>query len=143
MEYKISESEWQLMELLWQGEMTQPQLMAQLGHKWNKNTVHTFLARLCSKGYVDVDKERSPHVYHASVSREDCEKQERESFLQRVYTGRQGRPFSLSYTSLPGAPCAFFSVTKTFRAVSAIWQRSWLRTLRMRCSSPPVFNATA
>ena len=90
MEYKISESEWQLMELLWQREMTQPQLMAQLGHKWNKNTVHTFLARLCSKGYVEVDKERSPHVYHASVSREDCEKQERESFLQRVYRGSVG-----------------------------------------------------
>lgn len=90
MEYKITESEWQLMELLWQGEMTQPQLMAQLDHKWNKNTVHTFLARLCGKGYVEVDKEHSPHIYRALVSREECEKQERESFLQRVYRGSVG-----------------------------------------------------
>lgn len=90
MEHKITESEWQLMELLWQGELTQPQLMEELGKKWNKNTVHTFLARLCAKGYVEVDKERSPHVYRSIVSREDCEKQERESFLQRVYRGSVG-----------------------------------------------------
>lgn len=90
MEYKITESEWQLMELLWKGELTQPQLMEQLDKKWNKNTVHTFLTRLCSKGYVEVDKERSPHVYRAIVSREECVKQERESFLQRVYRGSVG-----------------------------------------------------
>lgn len=90
MEHKITESEWQLMELLWQEEMTQPQLMAHLDNKWNKNTVHTFLARLCAKGYVEVDKERSPHVYRAIVSRGTCEKQERDSFLQRVYRGSVG-----------------------------------------------------
>ena len=90
MEYKISESEWQLMELLWQGELTQPQLMEQLDKKWNKNTVHTFLSRLCTKGYAGVDKEHSPHIYRAMVSREECEKQERESFLQRVYRGSVG-----------------------------------------------------
>ena len=87
MEYKISESEWQLMELLWQGEKTQAQMMEQLGKKWNKNTVHTFLSRLSAKGFVEVDKERSPHVYRAMVPREDCESKERESFLQRVYRG--------------------------------------------------------
>ena len=75
------------MELLWQEEMTQPQLAERLGKKWNKNTVHTFLTRLCAKGFLQVDKERSPHVYRAIVSRETCEKQERQSFLERVYQG--------------------------------------------------------
>ena len=84
---RISESEWTLMELLWQEEMTQPQLAEKLGKKWNKNTVHTFLTRLCAKGFLQVDKERSPHVYRAIVSRETCEKQERQSFLERVYQG--------------------------------------------------------
>ena len=87
---KITESEWQLMELVWQGEMTQPRLMEQLGEKWNKNTVHTFLTRLCAKGYLEVDKKCSPHMYRAIVSREECERQERESFLQRVYRGSVG-----------------------------------------------------
>lgn len=83
---RISESEWTLMELLWQEEMTQPQLAEKLGKRWNKNTVHTFLTRLCAKGFLQVDKERSPHVYRI-VSRETCEKQERQSFLERVYQG--------------------------------------------------------
>ena len=55
---RISESEWTLMELLWQEEMTQPQLAEKLGKRWNKNTVHTFLTRLCAKGFLQVDKER-------------------------------------------------------------------------------------
>ena len=90
MENKITESEWQLMELVWQGIVTQPGMMEQLGKKWNKNTVHTFLTRLCAKGYLEVDKECSPHVYRAIVCREECERQERQSFLQRVYRGSVG-----------------------------------------------------
>lgn len=90
MQERISESEWALMELLWEGEMTQPQLTERLGKKWNKNTVHTFLTRLCAKGFLTVDKERSPHVYRAAVSRELCVRQERQSFLQRVYRGNVG-----------------------------------------------------
>ena len=70
---RITESEWALMEILWQGEMTQPQLAQRLGRKWSKNTVHTFLTRLCAKGVLEVDRERSPHVYRASVSREEGE----------------------------------------------------------------------
>lgn len=88
---RISESEWTLMELLWQGEMTQPQLAEKLGKKWNKNTVHTFLTRLCQKGFLEVDREKSPHIYRALVSREECEREERRSFLQRVYQGNVGR----------------------------------------------------
>lgn len=90
MDYKISESEWLLMEQLWQGEMTQAQLAEHLGKNWNKNTIHTFLTRLCKKGFAEVDRERSPHVYRAAVPREACEKQEREGFLQRVYRGNVG-----------------------------------------------------
>ncbi len=90
MEYKITESEWQLMELVWQGIGTQPRMMEQLGKKWNKNTVHTFLTRLCAKGYLEVDKEASPHRYRALVCREECERQERQNFLQRVYRGSVG-----------------------------------------------------
>lgn len=90
MKERISESEWALMELLWQGEMTLPQLSERLGQRWKKNTVHTFLSRLCAKGCLEVDKERSPHVYRAAVSREECVRQEQQSFLKRVYHGNVG-----------------------------------------------------
>ena len=90
MEYRITESEWQLMELVWQGVVTQPEMMEHLGKKWNKNTVHTFLTRLCAKGILEADKERSPHVYRALLCREECQRQERQSFLQRGYRGSVG-----------------------------------------------------
>ena len=101
---KITESEWQIMEQVWafmesmdsgnQAEkygITQPALMELLGKKWNKNTVHTFLKRLCEKGFLEVLKDTSPHRYMPLVSREACEKEERRSFLDRVYQGSAGR----------------------------------------------------
>ncbi|MBR3762554.1 MAG: BlaI/MecI/CopY family transcriptional regulator [Lachnospiraceae bacterium] len=113
---RISESEWQIMDVVWQyaelsksaverqgmagketdyrqsgAGITQSCLMELLGDKWNKNTVHTFLKRLCDKGYLQVIKEQSPHRYVALVSREACEKEERQSFLDRVYQGSAGR----------------------------------------------------
>lgn len=95
---RITESEWQIMELVWDREkqdqpvgITQSELMALLGKKWNKNTVHTFLTRLCEKGFLAVDREASPHRYSALISREVCEEEERKSFLERVYQGSAGR----------------------------------------------------
>lgn len=95
---KITDSEWQIMERVWayaeQADnvgVSQPYLMELLGDKWNKNTVHTFLTRLCDKGYLKVIKEVSPHRYVPLISRADCEKEERQSFLERVYQGSAGR----------------------------------------------------
>ncbi len=101
---KISESEWQIMDQIWAYQesmdscnpadgygITQPALMELLGKKWNKNTVHTFLKRLCEKGFLEVVKDTSPHRYVPLVSREVCEKEERRSFLDRVYQGSAGR----------------------------------------------------
>ena len=101
---KITESEWQIMELVWayyecedsqklteKHGITQPVLMEQLGKKWNKNTVHTFLKRLCEKGFLEVIKDTSPHQYVPLVSREACAKEERRSFLDRVYQGSASR----------------------------------------------------
>ena len=100
---KISESEWQIMELVWEyyecvdlenqvkrHGITQSVLMEQLGKKWNKNTVHTFLKRLCEKGFLEVIK-TSPYQYVPLISREACEKEERRSFLDRVYQGSASR----------------------------------------------------
>ena len=53
--------------------------------------MHTFLTRLCEKGFLEVVKDASPHRYVPLVSREVCEKEERRSFLDRVYQGSAGR----------------------------------------------------
>ena len=47
MDYKISDSEWKVMEILWEkGAATQSEVMDALTEGWNKNTVYTFLSRL-------------------------------------------------------------------------------------------------
>ena len=37
-----------------------------------------------------IDKETYPHIYYATLDRESCRQQERESFLHRVYSGSAG-----------------------------------------------------
>ena len=95
MDYKISDSEWPVLQLLWEnGSMTQPQMMQKLSRDWNKNTVHTFLARLEKKGLVTIDKTCNPHQYTAAVKQEDCVYQEKQSFLNKVYQGSVGKLIS-------------------------------------------------
>ena len=77
MDYKISDSEWKVMEILWEkGTATQSEVMDALTEGWNKNTVYTFLSRLEHKGLVVA--EGSPKRYA-------------ESFLNKVYHGSAGK----------------------------------------------------
>lgn len=90
MDVRITDSEWKIMEILWEkGEATQSGLAEGLAEKWNKNTVYTFLSRLEHKGIVE--SHSSPKQYRAAVKREDCVKQEQESFLNKVYHGSAGK----------------------------------------------------
>ena len=83
MKYKISDSEWKIMEIIWEnGFVLQSDIMDALDGKWNKNTVYTFLSRLA---------EGSPKQYRAAVSREECVAQEEESFLNKIYHGSAGK----------------------------------------------------
>ena len=84
MDYKISDSEWKVMEILWEkGTATQSEVMDALTEGWNKNTVYTFLSRLEHKGLVAA--EGSPKRYAAVIGREE------ESFLNKVYHGSAGK----------------------------------------------------
>ncbi|MGN0135175.1 BlaI/MecI/CopY family transcriptional regulator [Anaerotignum sp.] len=90
MDYKISDSEWKIMEILWEkGAAAQNDIMDALDVKWNKNTVYTFLRRLEHKGMVQSGG--SPKRYQAAVKREDCVEQEQESFLNKIYHGSAGK----------------------------------------------------
>lgn len=88
---RITDSEWKIMEILWENEsLTQPEIMNLLCENWAKNTVHTFLTRLCRKEMVEVDKATQPHRYRALISREECVNQEQESFLDKIFGGSAG-----------------------------------------------------
>ncbi|MBQ2716362.1 MAG: BlaI/MecI/CopY family transcriptional regulator [Clostridia bacterium] len=89
----LSEREWTVLDALWKtggaelGVLVN-ELLAETG--WNRNTVHTYLTRMEAKGLVRIDKDVTPHVYYATTDRESCQKNERQSFLSRVYSGSAG-----------------------------------------------------
>ena len=90
---KLSEAEWSVMESLWRAERrslaaVSAELKTVKG--WSKTTVHTYLTRMEAKGLVRIDKDVTPHVYYATTDRESCQKNERQSFLSRVYSGSAG-----------------------------------------------------
>lgn len=91
MNVHITDSEWKIMEVLWENEsLTQPELMKLLSEGWAKNTVHTFLTRLCKKELIEVDKETQPHTYRALIRRDEYVQQEQDSFLDKIFGGSAG-----------------------------------------------------
>lgn len=90
---KLSEREWTVLNALWDtngAELGELVNMLYPQTKWNRNTVLTYLTRMESKGLVRIDKNVTPHLYHATVARESCQEKERKSFLNRVYSGSAG-----------------------------------------------------
>ena len=89
---KVTEAEWNVLEILWSGERFSLKEVAdplQQSNGWSKNTVHTYLTRMEQKGLVSIDKtERKP--YAAAVTREQCARRERDELLTKVYGGRTG-----------------------------------------------------
>lgn len=90
---KLSEREWTVLNALWEtdGAELGALVNALFTHTgWNRNTVLTYLTRMESKGLVRIDKNASPHMYYAAFDRESCRQKERQSFLNRVYSGSAG-----------------------------------------------------
>ncbi len=90
---KLSEREWTVLGALWETEGAELGVLVQKLYEdtgWSRNTVLTYLTRMESKGFVRIEKETYPHMYYATVDRESCRQQERQSFLHRVYSGSAG-----------------------------------------------------
>ncbi len=89
---KLTEAEWSVLEILWlEKEMALGEITKALEpvNHWSKNTVHTYLTRMESKGLVSIDRTKSK-PYAAAVSREECAQHEREELLTKVYGGATG-----------------------------------------------------
>ena len=90
---RLTEGEWAILEVLWSGErFPLGEIVSALRPKmnWRRNTVHTYLTRMESKGLVKIHRETEPHQYAAAVSREACAQQERKQLLDKVYNGAAG-----------------------------------------------------
>ena len=90
---KLSEREWVVLRALWRTGGAELGVLVDTLRPltgWNRNTVLTYLTRMEAKGLVHIDKEASPHRYHAALDQESCRARERNSFLHRVYEGCAG-----------------------------------------------------
>lgn len=93
MQVNLSDSEWKLMNRLWdQSPRTIMELTAALHPEtgWSKNTVITMLSRLEAKGAVAHDGGHPAKRYSAVLKKEDAAQSETRSFLDKVYGGRLG-----------------------------------------------------
>jgi BlaI family penicillinase repressor len=87
----ISDSEWTLMEALWESS---PQTASELtktlraSTNWAENTVRTLLTRLVEKGALKTGENASgTRTFLPAVKREACVRAESQSFLDRVFGG--------------------------------------------------------
>ncbi len=87
---RISESEWQVMCVLWSSSpLAANEIFEHLAGttKWKPKTVKTLIDRLTRKGAVRFEKEGRRYKYYPAVCRDECVATERRSFVRRVYGG--------------------------------------------------------
>jgi BlaI family penicillinase repressor len=86
----ISDSEWKIMQLVWdKGEAGAAELIEALlpETQWSHRTVRSLLFRLVEKGALATRNEGNRYVYTPLVNREECIRQESETFLEKVFQG--------------------------------------------------------
>ena len=89
---KMSQPEWDVMEVLWSGsDFSLKEITSALyeKHQWSSNTVHTYLTRMNKKELLTINK-GTAKPYKAAVSKENCAKAERDDLLTKVYGGAAG-----------------------------------------------------
>ena len=89
----ISESEWIVMEALWEKSPQTGSQVAQAlreGTGWATTTVRTLLARLVEKKALHIrDNAEGVREFSPAVKREACVRAESASFLERVFRGAE------------------------------------------------------
>ncbi|MES2675315.1 MAG: BlaI/MecI/CopY family transcriptional regulator [Pseudomonadota bacterium] len=87
---QLTDSEWDLMKILWEAAPASVNAIAeraQQTNQWHPKTVRTMLIRLDKKGLVNYSIRDGIQHYQPLFSREECESQATQSFLQRVFDG--------------------------------------------------------
>ncbi len=92
MELTVSQSEWKLMELLWQSPHTLMELVEKLAKNegWAKSTVATMVRRMEGKGLIDYEAEGRTKVFRAAIARDAVVAGQTDSLLKRAYHGSVG-----------------------------------------------------
>lgn len=88
----VTQSEWQIMELLWERPQTLMEMVGTLADTvgWSKSTVTTMIRRMTDKGLITFDTDGRTKTFRSAVSREDVVARETHSLLDRAYQGSIG-----------------------------------------------------
>ncbi|MCP4709571.1 MAG: BlaI/MecI/CopY family transcriptional regulator [Planctomycetes bacterium] len=87
---KISEAEWQVMEVLWsRSPRTAHDIVKILSENtlWKPKTIKTLISRLLQKEAIGFNKEGRQYHYFPLLSQKKCIQAETKSFVARVYGG--------------------------------------------------------
>ncbi len=91
-----SESEWQVMEVLWEsGEaMTSSEVIGRLGagNSMNPKMVRVLMNRLCQKGilaYRVDEKDARIYHYYPLKTRQECQREKSSRFVESYFAGNQ------------------------------------------------------
>lgn len=95
MKEKLFDSEAKVMEILWEkGPISAKEISLIAGERigWNKNTTYTVIKKLETKGFIRRDE--PGFICTALISREQAQKTEAASLLQKVFGGSRKALFS-------------------------------------------------
>jgi BlaI family penicillinase repressor len=87
---RISESEWELMRVLWaHGPLSASEVIQHLkpSKEWHPKTAKTLLTRLVNKGAVSYKVKDRSYIYQAVFDEKVCVAAVSKSFLDRVFGG--------------------------------------------------------
>jgi BlaI family penicillinase repressor len=93
-EVSISDAEWQVMNVVWDGQpMTAQEVIGELEEQaaWAPATVKTMLHRLVKKNVLTYELQGNRYVYRSRARRADCVRQASRSFLERVFSGESAQ----------------------------------------------------
>ena len=95
-QHSVTQSEWHIMELLWEKPRTLMEMVAILAKEigWSKSTVTTMVRRMTEKGLLAYKTEGRTKVFRSAVTRKAVVARETDSLLQRAYRGSVGLMFS-------------------------------------------------
>ena len=86
----ISESEWEVMNVVWQkSPVPASEIIQQLSarNEWHSRTIRTLLDRLVKKGALTIEADGKRYLYEPAISMEACIRHESRSFIDRVFGG--------------------------------------------------------
>ncbi|QDT23779.1 BlaI/MecI/CopY family transcriptional regulator [Gimesia chilikensis] len=89
----ISDAEWQVMNVIWDGQpLTAQEIVASLSAQtdWAPATIKTMLHRLVKKEVLTFEQQGNRYVYRSRAKRSACVKQASRAFLDRVFESEPG-----------------------------------------------------